>query len=142
MLRVNLTGVFLASQAAARVMVADVRRLGASMSPVWRRSRPAARAESTGLADLHEPLLTLTRDLAVKWARYGIAVNAIAPGWFPSDLTRVTLERHAERLLDAIPLRRFGGPDDLKGAVAFLASPASAFVTGTVIHVDGGQTAQ
>jgi NAD(P)-dependent dehydrogenase (short-subunit alcohol dehydrogenase family) len=54
----------------------------------------------------------------------------------------VTLERHAERLLDAIPLRRFGGPDDLKGAVAFLASPASAFVTGTVIHVDGGQTAQ
>ena len=87
-------------------------------------------------------VVALTRDLAVKWARYGIAVNAIAPGWFPSDLSRATLERHAERLLDEIPLRRFGGPDDLKGAVAFLASPASAFVTGTVIHVDGGQTAQ
>jgi NAD(P)-dependent dehydrogenase (short-subunit alcohol dehydrogenase family) len=142
-LRVNLTGVFLASQAAARVMVAagGGRIVNVASSAAFGGLPPEV-MDAAAYTASKGGVVALTRDLAVKWARYGIAVNAIAPGWFPSDLTRVTLERHAERLLDEIPLRRFGGPDDLKGAVAFLASPASAFVTGTVIHVDGGQTAQ
>ena len=68
-------------------------------------------------------------------------MNAIAPGWFPSDMTKVLLDRHGDEFLKSIPLRRFGGPDDLKGAIAFLASPASAFVTGQTLVVDGGQSA-
>ena len=56
-------------------------------------------------------------------------------------MTKVLLDRHGESFLQGIPLRRFGGPDDLKGAVAFLASPASAFVTGHTLVVDGGQSA-
>jgi gluconate 5-dehydrogenase len=57
-------------------------------------------------------------------------------------MSRVTLERHLHRVLDEIPLRRLGGEHDLKGAIAFLASAASDFVTGAVLAVDGGQTAR
>ena len=56
-------------------------------------------------------------------------------------MTKVLLDRHGDEFLKSIPLRRFGGPDDLKGAIAFLASPASAFVTGQTLVVDGGQSA-
>jgi len=86
-------------------------------------------------------VISFTRDLAHKWARYGIRVNAIAPGWFPSDMSKVLLEQHGESFLQAIPLRRFGGPEDLKGVIAYLASEASAFVTGQTVIVDGGQSA-
>ena len=86
-------------------------------------------------------VINMTRDLAVQWARHGINVNAIAPGWFPTKMSRALLERFGEKILSHIPLGRFGGPDDLKGAVLFLASPASAYVTGQVLVVDGGMTA-
>ena len=75
-------------------------------------------------------IVALTIDLAVKWAQHRINVNAIAPGWFPSDLSATTLEAGGDRLLGRIPLGRYGGPDDLKGAVVFLASAASDYVTG------------
>jgi gluconate 5-dehydrogenase len=86
-------------------------------------------------------VITFTRDLACKWASHGIQVNAIAPGWFPSHLTRQTLETHGELILADIPQRRFGGGDDLKGAVGYLASNAADYVTGQVLVVDGGLTA-
>ena len=68
-------------------------------------------------------------------------MNAIAPGWFPSDMSSFVLDRSGDRLLEHVPLRRFGGPDDLKGAAVYLASAASAYVTGHVLVVDGGQSA-
>lgn len=86
-------------------------------------------------------MIALTRDLAVKWARDGICANAFAPGWFPSDMSRTLLEERGSGLLAGIPLGRFGGSHDLKGAVAFLASAASDLETGQVLVVDGGQTA-
>ena len=86
-------------------------------------------------------VVSFTRDLAVKWARHGINVNAIAPGWFPSEMSEKVLERGGDRLIERIPLGRYGGDDDLKGAVAFLASAASDYVTGITLPVDGGQLA-
>jgi gluconate 5-dehydrogenase len=86
-------------------------------------------------------VIAFTRDLACEWARYGIRVNAIAPGWFPTHMSKPVLGRSADRMRAGIPLGRFGGQDDLKGAVAFLASDASAYVTGHVLVVDGGQSA-
>src|SRR5207244_9628340 len=86
-------------------------------------------------------LVALTIDLAVKWAQHRITVNAIAPGWFPTGMSGSTLDAAGGLLRSRIPLGRYGGPDDLKGAVVFLASPASDYVTGTTLVVDGGQMA-
>jgi NAD(P)-dependent dehydrogenase (short-subunit alcohol dehydrogenase family) len=86
-------------------------------------------------------IISMTRDLATSWAPHGITVNAIAPGWFPTRMSGGLIEKFEERMLQSIPLHRFGNPDDLKGVVIFLASPAAAYVTGQTLVVDGGATA-
>jgi gluconate 5-dehydrogenase len=139
---VNLTGTFLFSQTAGRVMIeqkggkivniASVAALGGA---------PPEIMNSIAYSATKGGVVSFTRDLACKWARHGITVNAIAPGWFPSDMSNLVLDQHGEELYDDIPLRRFGGPDDLKGAVVFLASRASDYVTGQTLVVDGGQSA-
>jgi NAD(P)-dependent dehydrogenase (short-subunit alcohol dehydrogenase family) len=138
---VNLTGVFLFSQAAGRVMIgaaggkivniASVAGLGGAPPEVM--NAIPYNASKGGV-------IAFTRDLACKWARHGINVNAIAPGWFPTEMSRYVLDRQGETLVEHVPLRRFGGPDDLKGAVVFLASSASDYVTGHTLVVDGGES--
>jgi gluconate 5-dehydrogenase len=86
-------------------------------------------------------VISFTRSLAVEWAPYGIHVNAIAPGFFPTKMTQGVLESAGEAILERAPLRRMGGPEDLKGLVALFASDASAFITGQIVAVDGGTTA-
>jgi gluconate 5-dehydrogenase len=88
-------------------------------------------------------VITLTKDMAVKLAPFGIRVNGIAPGAFDTDMME-HLRRDPERLrryLATVPLARAGGEDDIKGAVVFLASDAAAYVTGHTLVVDGGTTA-
>ena len=86
-------------------------------------------------------LIAFTKDLAVKWAKYGIQVNAIAPGWFVTEMTKWITEHHGERMMDRLLIKRYGGEDDLKGAIVFLASKASDYITGHILCVDGGLTA-
>jgi len=86
-------------------------------------------------------IVNMTRDLATSWARYGITVNAIAPGWFPTRMSHGLIEQYQKDMLVDIPLARFGEPDDLKGVIVFLASPAAAYMTGQTVVVDGGITA-
>ncbi|GAB4166881.1 MAG: SDR family oxidoreductase [Rhodocyclaceae bacterium] len=86
-------------------------------------------------------VVNFTRALAAEWGRHDINVNAIAPGFFPSKMTRATLDRVGERILRATPLGRLGGADDLKGAAVFLASEASRHVSGQILVVDGGAAA-
>lgn len=86
-------------------------------------------------------LVQLTRMLAAEWARYGIRVNAIAPGYIETDMNRSYLQSNeGQAMLRAIPQRRFGKVDDLAGVVLLLASDASAYITGVLIPVDGGHT--
>ena len=86
-------------------------------------------------------VISMTRDLATSWAKHDITVNAIAPGWFLTRMSGALIEKFEERMLKDIPLKRFGNPEDLKGVVVFLASPAAAYITGQTIVVDGGATA-
>ena len=139
---VNLTGVFLFAQAAGRVMLE--RGSGSIVniaSVAGLHGSPAGRMDAVAYNAGKGGVIAFTRDLARKWAGRGVRVNAIAPGWFPSDMSKVLLDRFGEEFVTQVPLGRFGGPDDLKGAVGFLASPASAYVTGHTLVVDGGQIA-
>jgi NAD(P)-dependent dehydrogenase (short-subunit alcohol dehydrogenase family) len=85
-------------------------------------------------------LVNFTRALAAEWGEYGITVNAICPGFFPSRMTRATLDTTGELIREWTPTGRLGNDEDLKGLVVLLASEASRHITGQAIAVDGGAT--
>jgi len=137
----NMTGAFLFSQIAGRVMIqqrgGNIINIASVMGVIGIQDAADAIAYSTSKG----ALITFTKDLAAKWAKYNIRVNAIAPGWFPTDMTKWVLVNHGKKILSLVPMGRFGDPEELKGAVVYLASEASRYVTGVVLPVDGGQLA-
>jgi NAD(P)-dependent dehydrogenase (short-subunit alcohol dehydrogenase family) len=139
---VNLTGLFRFSQNVGRVMIEQGGGKIVNIASVAAfAGAPPEVMDAVAYTASKGAVVALTRDLAVKWARFGITVNAIAPGWFPTDMSRVLLERHRDEFLRRIPIGRFGAPDDLKGAMLFLSGPGSDFVTGHTLIIDGGQSA-
>ena len=85
-------------------------------------------------------IISLTRDLAAQWAYRGVRVNAIAPGQMDAGMTYTVPPRGAELIMAHIPMKRHGRPNEIQGAIAYLASSASSYVTGAVLVVDGGQS--
>lgn len=138
----NLTGTFLCAQAAGRLMLKQESGKIINMASVAGiRGAPPETVQAIAYHASKGGVISFTHDLAVKWARHNIQVNAIAPGWFPTHMSERVLEMKKDYLLSHIPARRFGTDYDLKGAAIFLASDASAYVNGHVLVVDGGQTA-
>jgi 2-deoxy-D-gluconate 3-dehydrogenase len=138
----NLTSAMICAQAAyphfRRIGAGKVINIGSMMS-IFGAGYAAAYAASKG------GIVQLTRALAVGWAAEGIQVNAILPGWIDTELTRGArreVDGLHERVLARTPAKRWGTPDDLAGIAVFLASPASDFITGTAIPVDGGYSVQ
>jgi NAD(P)-dependent dehydrogenase (short-subunit alcohol dehydrogenase family) len=137
----NLTGTFLFSQAAGKFMERQRRGKIINIASVAGFRGAPPELPAIGYHASKGGVIAFTKDLACKWAGHNINVNAIAPGWFPTHMSEVVIERNRDAFLKRIPMGRFGSESDLKGAAVFLASAASDFVTGHVLVVDGGQTA-
>jgi NAD(P)-dependent dehydrogenase (short-subunit alcohol dehydrogenase family) len=137
---VNLTGAFLFCQAAGRVMMRQGSGCIINVASIAGLVAMPAGIHSAGYAASKGGLLALTRELAAKWAKHGIRVNAIAPGFFPSRMTEKVLERMQAEVESEIPMGRVGRAGELKGVAVFLASAAAGYITGQTIVVDGGAT--
>jgi NAD(P)-dependent dehydrogenase (short-subunit alcohol dehydrogenase family) len=141
-LEVNLVGAFHLARLAAAPMIAagsgSIINISSILGLVAAWPIPDAAYTSSKGA-----LVSLTRDLACQWARHGVRVNALAPGFFPSESSAPMTEDEASQryLHTGCPMRRMGEPDELDGALLFLASRASTYMTGQVLTVDGGWTA-
>ena len=142
LVNVNLTGAFLLSQQVAK----------RSMIPnKWGRIINTASIAGIAASDprvvktvaynaTKHGLVGLTRQCAAEWGEHNITVNAICPGFFPSKMTRATLDTQGELVREMTPTRRLGNDEDLKGLAVLLASEASRHITGQAIAVDGGAT--
>lgn len=142
-LRVNLGGTYLCCKHAARPMMAQA---GGSIINIASMSGLVGNrgGDNSHYCATKGGVIALTRSLAVEWARHAIRVNAIAPGYCVTPMTdRLQQINPAfyQELLDRVPLGRFGTGQDLAGAVVYLASDAAAYVSGSVLVVDGGYTA-
>jgi gluconate 5-dehydrogenase len=135
----NMTGVFLFCQIAGRVMIQQKSGKIINIASIMGISgMESDAADAIAYSASKGALITFTKDLAAKWAKHNVRVNAVAPGWFPTDMTEWVLKTHGKKLLSHIPMGRFGEGDELKGATVYLASEASRYVTGVIIPVDGG----
>ncbi|HLZ08165.1 MAG TPA: SDR family oxidoreductase [Chloroflexota bacterium] len=142
-IRTNVNGTFYVSRAVALQMIRQGRggRIVNVASIAGLRGSDPRVLQGLPYNTSKGAVVNFTRDLAVKLAEYAITVNCICPGFFPTRMSAWTIEHHGESIKDSVPLRRFGGDDDLKGIAVLLSSPASAFITGQIIAVDGGATA-
>lgn len=138
--QVNLRAAFLLAQAFAPSMIergsGKIVNVGSVMSFRGDMNSAAYAASKAGL-------LGLTRSLAVEWARHGIQVNALCPGWIETEMTADLQadERFSQRVLRAVPQRRWGHANDLDAAAVFLCCPGTDYLTGQALVVDGGLTA-
>ncbi len=136
---INVAGTLFTLQAAARQMIKQGHggKIINMASQAGRRGEPLVAVYCATKA----AVISLTQSAGLNLIKQGINVNAIAPGWFPSKMSSAIVERWGDRLARTIPLGRIGGDEDLKGAVVYLASRASDYITGQILAVDGGHTA-
>ncbi|HEX7465670.1 MAG TPA: SDR family oxidoreductase [Usitatibacter sp.] len=143
-INLNLTAMFVVSQEVGKrcmvprrsgkvINIASILGLVGGGDP----GRPGTIAYNTSKGGV----VNFTRSLAAEWAQYNINVNAIAPGFFPTKMTKGLMEIMGDEVANKAPLKRVGGPEDLKGIAALFASDACAFITGQIVAVDGGVTA-
>jgi len=142
LVNVNLTGAFLLSQQIAKrsMIPAKWGRIINTASVAGITASDPRVVRTVAYNATKHGLVGVTRQLAAEWGEHGITVNAICPGFFPSKMTKGTLDKLTPLVLEVTPTRRLGNDEDLKGLVALLASEASRHITGQAIAVDGGAT--
>jgi len=142
LVNVNLTGAFLLTQVIAKKSMIPAKwgRVINVASIAGLLGQDPRFAPTAAYTATKHGLVGLTRQLAAEWGVHGITVNAICPGFFPSKMTRATLDRMADAIRDSTPNRRLGNDEDLKGLAVLLASEAGRHITGQAIAVDGGTT--
>lgn len=134
-MNINLKGVFLCSKEAVRVMAKQrYGRIVSISSVVAFIGNPGQSNYSASKAGI----VALTKTIAKEYASRGITANAVAPGFITTAMTDALPENVKEEMKKAIPLGMFGAPEDVAQAVLFLASPAAGYITGQVLHVNGG----
>jgi gluconate 5-dehydrogenase len=140
LVNLNLTGTFLVTQAVGKRSMIPNRygRIVNVASIAGLRGNPVGMLKTLAYNTTKGGVVNFTRTLAAEWGEYGITVNAIAPGFFPSKMTRGALEKIGDKIVAHVPLHRLGDGEDLKGVAALLASDASRHITGQIIAVDGG----
>jgi len=131
----NLTSVYRMSKACLKAMTKARKGRIISISSVVGAS---GNAGQTNYAAAKAGLIGFTKSLAREVGARGITVNAVAPGFIDTDMTRALPEAQKEALLSAIPLKRLGDPEEIASAVAFLTSPGAGYITGETLHVNGG----
>lgn len=141
LVNINLNAVFFCSQAASRLMIqqksGSIINIGSMSGNIVNYPQPQV-SYNVSKAGVH----MMTKSLAVEWARYNIRVNAIAPGYIETELTKPFMEKHPEDYkkywVEGAVQRRIGKPEELTGAALYLASDASSYTTGAILTVDGG----
>ena len=142
LVNVNLSGLFVLTQiiAAKSMIPAKWGRIINVASVAGLLGQDPRFAPTAAYTATKHGVVGLTRQLAAEWGVHGITVNAICPGFFPSKMTRATLETTGKTIREWTPTRRLGNDEDLKGLAVLLASEASRHITGQAIAVDGGAT--
>ena len=142
-INLNVNGLFLLTQAVGKRCMIPARagRVVNVASVAGLKGNSPRMAGTVAYNTSKGAVVNLTRALASEWAKYGITVNSICPGYFPTKMTKGTIAYGEETIIGSTPLGRLGGPEDLKGLALLLSSDASAYMTGQNIAVDGGVTA-
>lgn len=135
---VNVTGTFLMSQAVGKVMIEQRQGKIINVASIAGFGGTPPFMQTIGYNTSKGAIMTFTKDLAVKWGQYNINVNAIAPGFFPTKMSKVLIEHAKDVILNTTPLNRLGEESDIKGVAVFLASQASDYVSGDILTIDGG----
>ncbi len=140
-MNVNVTGTFLMSKAVGKHMIENeygkIINIG---SVAGLKAEPPNVLNAIGYSTSKAAIHHFTKDLARKWAEYGITVNALAPGFFESKMTKHVIEKNADAIKGKNPMKKLGDPNSLKSAALFLASGGSDYITGQIIAIDGGSS--
>jgi len=136
----NITGTFLMSQAVGRHMLE--RTKGTIVNVASIAGLGGGQMQTVGYNASKAAVINLTRALALEWASRGVRVNAVAPAMFRTRMTEAILDRAEALIAETMPMKRIGKPGELAPTVLFLASEGASYITGQVVPIDGGRTAQ
>ncbi|WP_102029008.1 SDR family oxidoreductase [Salirhabdus sp. Marseille-P4669] len=141
-MNVNVTGTFLMSQEVGKHMVEQKSGKIINISSIAGSKGVDPRVmDAIGYNASKGAINTFTKDLSAKWGQYNINVNAVAPGFIPTKMSKGVLEQGGGIVSELTPLRRLGREEEIRGVALFLASEASSYITGAIIPVDGGMSA-